>query len=163
MIGISSPIEILLMARKTIPRRAPKYTVAMTTITANRGVCTHQRKACRVFKPGINPCSNRAAVTGFTAHRKTGQLVIRIGCCFIILAMADAALQRHIDKLAFALHCVTIIAADVLVPAEQRKPRGLMNNGYFCDIGPGLKRVATLTMRAKRAVVRIGVTSLAIA
>lgn len=57
--------------------------------------------------------------------------MIRISRRFIILAMTNPALQRHVDELARTLHRVAIIATDVLVPANQGKSRGLMYDGDF--------------------------------
>lgn len=56
--------------------------------------------------------------------------------------MAGAAIQRQIDELAFICDAMAIVAADVLMPAPQRKTRGLMRERDFGNILPGVYRMA---------------------
>lgn len=126
------------MTSKAIRRRAGETVVGVTLIAGHSRMHAEQRKAraaviktAEVAGTGCLPSRNCAAVALLASHRETGQLVIRIRRGFIILPVAGAALQRHIDESAFALCGVTIIAADMLVPPEQWKTRGLMHDRHL--------------------------------
>jgi hypothetical protein len=169
MIRILGLLKIGLMAGKAIRRRTGETIVDMTLIAIHRRVNAEQGKTRATVIKGAEisqtnglPSGNRAAVALLTAHRKAGHFVIRIGRGFVILAMAGPALQRHVDEFAVALRGMAIIAADVLVPPEQRKACGLMHHRHFRDVLPRLDGMTALTILAEGAVVHIFVTSLAL-
>jgi len=89
--------------------------------------------------------------------------VIGIGGGLIILAVAQTALQGQVDELHRALLRVAIVAAHVLMPAEQRKARFLMHETYFGNVLPALKGMAAFTVRPECAVVHVFMAGLAIA
>jgi hypothetical protein len=143
MIRIGGLLIIRLMAGKAIRRRTCETIVDMALVASHRRVNAEQGKTRTAVIKGADiaqtnglPSGNRAAVALLTAHRKTGQLVIRIRRGFIILAMANPALQRHVDEFALALRSMAIITADMLVPPEQWKTRGLMYDRHFRYILP---------------------------
>lgn len=138
VIRVRGFLKICLMAGKTIRRRAGKTIVRVTLVAGGRRVRAEQRKTraavietAEIARAGNLPTGDRAAVAYFAAQRKTGELVIRIGGGFVILSMANPALQRHIDKPAFALRSVAIVATNVLVPAQQRETSRLMHHRHF--------------------------------
>ncbi len=88
-------------------------------------------ETAEIARAGELPSGNRAAVALLTPQRKTRELVIRIGRGLVILAMANPALQRHVDEFAFARRGVAIVTADVLVPAPQRETGRLMYDRHF--------------------------------
>ena len=138
MIRVGGFLKIRLMAGEAIRRRAGKAIVRVALVAVGRGMRAEQWKAraavietAEIARTGNLPSGNRAAVAYFAAQRKTGELVIRVRGCFILLAMANPALQRHIDESAFALRSVAIVAAGVLMPAQQRKTGRLMQDRHL--------------------------------
>lgn len=110
----------------------------MALVAGGRGVRAEQREAraavietAEIARAGNLPSRDRTAMAYFAAPRKTGELVIRIGRGLVILAVANPALQRHINESALTLRSVAIVAAHVLMPALQRETRCLMNDGHF--------------------------------
>ncbi len=128
VIRVRSLLKIRLMAGEAIRRRAGKAIVCVALVAGGRGVSAEQWKSraavietAEIARAGNLPSGNRAAVAYFAAQRKTGELMIRIGRGLVILAMANPALQRHVDESALALRSVAIVAADVLMPTQQRE------------------------------------------
>jgi len=122
MIGIGRALEIALMTREAIRRRARKTIVRMALIARHREMRAGERKAraavietAEIARAGNLPTGDRAAVAYFAAQRKTGLFMIRIRCDVEIFLMTRTTLQRQIDKLGRALCRMAIIAADMLM------------------------------------------------
>jgi hypothetical protein len=110
MVGIGGFLKISLMTRKAIRRCAGKAIVRVTLVAGGRGMRAEQWETratvietAEIARAGELPSGNRAAVALLTPQRKTRELMIRIGRGLVILAMANPALQGHIDESAFAL------------------------------------------------------------
>lgn len=169
MIGIGGLLKIRLMAGEAIGWCAGKAAIHMALIAICCRVRAQQGKAratmikaAEIAEAGGLPPDYRAAVALFAAHGKTGELVIRIRRGFVILLMANAALQRHIDEFAFARGSVAIITTNVLMPAQQGEARFLMHEINLRDVQPRMHRVTTFASATKRAVVNIGMAGFAL-
>lgn len=138
VIRIRGILEISLMARETIFRSSGKAAVHVTLSAIDCLVGAQQWKtrsavikAAEISHTGKRPAGNRAAVALLTTQRKSGKLMIGIRGCLIIRLMANAALQRQINKLGCALLGMTVITSHMLMPAQQWKAGGLMNRRDF--------------------------------
>lgn len=127
VIGIRRALKISLMTQEAVFRYARETAVHMALRAIYSIVCAKQWKSRAVMietltaETGKLPAGNHAIVALLATQRKPCLLMIGICGGLVISHMTCTALQGQIDELRGSRLCVAIIAAHVLMAAQQRK------------------------------------------
>lgn len=149
---------LLLVARKTLRRRAGELVAGVTLHAGLCPVCPGEGEGGQVVIEGTSPAKRRDTVALFACSPEACGSVRRIGCCGERATVTPVTVERHIDIFTLLLIDVAGLARDCLMRADQRKsgPRMALRHVWH---EPRLRRVAPFAGAAQFVAMNVLMTT----